>query len=122
MSLDLDALLGLPFTFTFCGEEYSLPPDVDFQTLDELQAGHPDEAFRRLIGEEQYARLQAAPGTFGARAFTEVLQAYVTHLGLRSPESSASSDSSVSTATPSRLTSSGTTAPRSPGSATVLTG
>lgn len=122
MSFDLDALLGLPFTFTFCGEEYTLPPDVEFATIDELQAGHPDAAFRRLIGEDQYARMKAAPGTFGARALTAVLEQYMIHLGLREGESEASPDSSQNTPAPSRPIYSVTTAHPSPGSVTAHTG
>ncbi len=122
MTFDLDATLGLPFTFTFGGETYTLPPDVDFATLELLDNGKLDDGFRRLLGAEQWERLEASPSTFGMRAFTNVFNAYMAHLGIDAGKSAASPDSSASTVRQSKPTSSGTTPPRSPGSVTVLTG
>jgi len=119
---NLDAALGDPFRFTFCGEEYSLPPDITWAAGDLLSDGKIQEGIRELLGEDQWARLQEAPQPFGTRSFTAVLTAYNAHLGLDSGESEASSPSSADTVGQSRRTSSASTAPTSAGSLTVLTG
>jgi hypothetical protein len=119
MAFNLDAELGLPFVFTFGGEEFSMPPDVDFATIEKLKEGNPDAAMGLLLGAEQVARLEALPGVFGARAFKLTLDAYFEHLGIRQGESSGSASSSTSTAEPSKPTSSGTTALRLPTSRQV---
>jgi hypothetical protein len=122
MSFDLDAVLGLPFTFTFDGEEYELPVDVPWNVSELLSEGKPEEAFRLLLGPDQWQRLDDAPKVFGPKAFTAVLGAYMEHLGLREGESQASPSSSNDTDGQSRPTSAATTAPISAGSLTVLTG
>ena len=121
-AFDLDAVLGLPFTFTFDGEEYTLPPDIEWSTTQTLTEGKPDVALRRLLGEEQWQRLEDSPKVFGTRSFTAVLDAYTEHLGLRMGEAEASPSSSENTDGQSRRTSSGTTESTSGGSLTVLTG
>jgi hypothetical protein len=109
-AFDLDAVLGEPFTFTFDGEEYALPVDVDWETTKLLTAGEPEEALHRLLGDDQWSRLEESPKVFGTRSFTKLLDAYMEHLGLRDVgESSASSPSSVNTAEQSRRTFSGST-------------
>jgi hypothetical protein len=114
MTFDLDAALGLPFTFTFDGQEYTLPPDVDFDTITALQSEHLQDAFAGLLGPEQWQRLDASPKVFGARAFTAVMKEYLTHLGLGMGESSASPPSVQNTPVPSRRTFSDTTDTASP--------
>jgi hypothetical protein len=105
MSFDLDAALGLPFTFTFGGEEYTLPPDVDLAAVTALQDGHPDVAIRHLLGDAQYERITASASVFGARAFTSLMSEYMRYLGISSGESEASSESSPNIGEPSRPTS-----------------
>ena len=119
---DLDAYLGGPFTFTFDGQEYSLPPDVSWKASDLLASGDPKGALRELLGEEQWQRLDASPKSFGPRSFTGLVDRYMKHLGLSEGESEASPPSSANTAGPSKPTFSGTTEPTSGGSLTVLTG
>lgn len=122
MSFDLDATLGLPFTFTFGGDTYTLPSDVDMAALQALRAEEPEKALQAMLGDEQWQRLQESPAVFGVRAWSKLIDAYFTHLGLRNPESGASSDSSKSTAGPSNPTFSGSTESPSRGSVTALTG
>lgn len=119
MSFDLDAALGEPFEFTFGGQTFTLPSDVDLATVEKLQAGETVAALQALMGDEQYARIEALPQVFGARAFAAVMDAYFQHLGIRQGESSASTDSSKSTGGPSKQTSNGSTKSHSRTSARV---
>lgn len=89
-----------PFEFTFNGDTFSLPADFDLSALDLLDAGNLAGAFLRLLGNEQRARLDALPASFGIVALAKVMDAYMVHLGIDVGELSASTASSVSTAKP----------------------
>lgn len=119
---DLDAYLGGPFTFTFDGQEYSLPPDVSWNASELLANGKPEEALHELLGDDQWQRLEDSPKVFGPRSFTGLVDRYMAHLGLREGEAEASPPSSEPTGEQLRQTSSGSTTSTSPGSSMVLTG
>lgn len=119
MAFDLDAVLDegderTPFTFTWDGEEYELPPERDIRAVAAIAAGRLYVGLEALLGTEQWGRIQASPKLLTAAKLRSLLDAYAAHIdGLTSGESSASSGSSKSTARPSKRTSKGNTASRS---------
>lgn len=114
MSFDLDALIAEaeqrpPFEFTFGGEQYELPPDLDITIAVSLSAGDLLGSLQKLLGEEQWARIVASKATFTASAMLTLLERYGEYCGTSLGESAASSRSSKSTVRPSKRTSKGTT-------------
>lgn len=81
---DLDAVLadGEPFSFTFGGQEYTLPADPPLTVPPLLRAGLDAEAVELLLGAEQWERLSAADPALGMKGATALLVAYQAHLGL----------------------------------------
>lgn len=116
-SFDLDAFIaeaaGKPFTFTFDGQRYELPADPDFLVIDGFARGDLLTAFRRLMGEAQFTRMNASPKPFGAKALSELFDRYMRFAGLSLGKSPGSSRSSNGTAHNSRRTSGASTASRS---------
>lgn len=94
---DLDAVAAestkTPFRFTFGGEEYELPPVMDLRIVTSLVSGQMDDAMHRLLGAEQWRRLQASPAMFTNERFTALLNAYMAHTGTDMGEASASTSS-----------------------------
>ena len=110
---DLDALTaeeaGEPFRFRFGGEMYELPARVDLRMALALEAGRLGETLERLLGPDQWERLQASPAVLDGPAFQALLVKYLGAQGMTVGESSASSASSGSTVKPLRPTSNGST-------------
>lgn len=107
--IDLDAILegeqGLPYTFTYGGQEYELAPQIDMRAIILMQGEEIHEAMRVLLGEEQWDRFKRARTRLTPERFQALMQGYAKHQGVGDMgESSASSSSSVGTGTPSRLT------------------
>jgi hypothetical protein len=107
--VDLDAILdgeqGLPFTFTFGGEEFTLPPQIDMRALMLMNREDIDGAMSALMGEDQYVRFLKANGRLTQARFEALMKAYARHQGVDDMgESSGSSSSLPATETPSRLT------------------
>lgn len=111
-SFDLDALIaeatGVPFTFRFGGDEYTCPASIDVRAVSALAAGDLVGALRVMVGDEQWARLEASPQTLGVVAIGKLIEAYAAHQGVSVGESFGSSSSSPSTAEPSTPTLPGT--------------
>lgn len=113
MTFDLDAVIAeakpdrrKKFTFTFDGETYTLPNDVDLLALGAASKGDVNTAFRRLMSDDDYARIQQSKKTLNYDTLFTLLNAYYEHVtGLAAGESSASTRSSTSTARPSSKTS-----------------
>lgn len=118
-SIDLDALVdeGTPFTFTFGGSEYILPPDPDIRAVAVLGEGDLHGFLRMLLGPDQWAELQASPKAFTSTRFKALITAYFDHTGVSLGELSGSAVPSKRTAGPSKRTSRASTASRSPKSA-----
>lgn len=115
MAFDLDAYVadqlaaGTPFEFTFGGETYILPSQPDPRAAVLYDGGLYGEAFRLMLGQEQYERFVASQAPLVRDAVLEVLKRHAKHAGANLGESSASSVSSVNTVTRSRPTSNGST-------------
>lgn len=97
MPFDLDAVASEaarePFTFTFGGDTYTLPPDVDLRIIGSLTSGDITDALRRMLGEEQWKKLEASPAVLTSDRFSALLNAYLAHSGLNVGEASASTGS-----------------------------
>jgi hypothetical protein len=102
--------------FEFDGERYTLPPDFDARAIAHLLAGNLYDGLRTMLGDEQWARLDASPKVFGQNELRRLVNAYAEGIGADLGEFAASSDSSPSTATRSKRTSNGSTGSRSAGS------
>lgn len=127
MPFDLDAVLVEPkkaaktkqFTFTFDGDEYTLitPADsinLDLLALNAANRGDYVNALMRLMSPDEYARIVRSSKTFTGEAILSLLDAYYKHTAaMDTGESAASSNSSKSTARPSKRTSKSTTGSRS---------
>lgn len=97
MPFDLDAVAaeanGEPFEFTFGGDTYTLPPSVDLRVVGALTAGDVTDALRRLLGAEQWAKLDASDAVFTADQFKALFDAYLAHCGMTTGEAPASTGS-----------------------------
>jgi hypothetical protein len=95
--LDLDALNdeanGAPYTFKFGGKTYSMAAgeDADWRVLDALDKGDLAQAFKYLLGDEQYATFSSRPVSL--RTFKRLLNEWSKFRGDVSGEGS---DSPVS--------------------------
>lgn len=113
MTFDLDAWVadqlnaGQPFTFTFGGVDFELPPEPDPRTAALFDAGLYNEAFRRMLGEDQYRKFIATDAPLTRDAILEIIRKHAEHAGASLGESSASSGSSKPTARRSKRTSNG---------------
>jgi hypothetical protein len=102
-----------PWEFEYGGEVYQLPSDIDMRVVAALDGGRLDDAFRMLLGPEQWARLQDSECMFGPQQFGDLMQAYFEDLGLDQAKPLASTVSSKSTETRSKPISNGRTTSRS---------
>lgn len=111
MAFDLESILDdnedrEPFTFTWDGEEYELPPVRDMRAVGAIAGGRIYDGLLLLLGPEQWARLQNSPRVLSSKRMRALLDAYNQYVdGLSSGESSASSGSSKNTARQSTRTS-----------------
>lgn len=83
---DLDAVAAEangtePFRFTFGGEQYEMPAVVDIRVVAALTTGDVGAALRRLLGEDQWARMEASDAVFDQARFKALLEAYMAHGG-----------------------------------------
>ena len=111
---DLDAMAAEaegrePFRFMFGGVEYELSPDLDFRVVAQLNKGLIYEGLARLLGAEQWERMQASDQLLTEDMLAKLFEAYQAHTGTSLGELSASTSSSVSTVRPSKRTSNGST-------------
>lgn len=90
MGLDLDAIVddGEPYEFTFGGEAYQLPPDPDLKFLEYLAEGAFQAALWTVLGEEQYARLDASPAALTTKRAKALFDDYTKSLGIDPGKSS----------------------------------
>lgn len=96
---DLDAVVAErepipPFVFRFGGEEYQLPgsPDaVAFALLAKEETSA--DGIARLLGPDQWSRIQASTAVLDGAAFRALIDAYVASAGLDPGESPASTNS-----------------------------
>jgi len=118
VTFNLDAVVSeseaLPFEFTFGGEDYVLPAQVDLLAAASLEGGKLYEGLRRMLGDAQWDRLVAAKSVMDDVKLKALMEAYAAHVGLSLGESEGSTVSSKSTAGPSKPTSNGSTASPSP--------
>lgn len=98
-----------PFRFTHGGEEYTLPANPDLLAGVAFQRGDAEGGLRRLLGGDQWARITASDAVLDTGKFVKLMAAYEAHIGATAGELAASSNSSKSTARPSKRTSNGTT-------------
>jgi hypothetical protein len=97
-SFDLDALANdanaTPFPFTFGGEDYELPPEID--VLDMAMLSTPErvmEGLIRLLGADQVARMEKSDARLTPPKLEALVKAYMAHLGVDLGEAPASSGS-----------------------------
>lgn len=115
MTFDLDAWISdrfassEPFTFTFGGEEYELPPQPDPRAAALFDTGQYGHSFALMLGPEQHRKFMASSAPLTRDAVIEVLRRHAAHAGASLGESSASSDSSENTGKRSRPTSNSST-------------
>lgn len=85
-AFDLDAIAneseGKPFPFTFGGEDYTLPADVDLIAAAALEGGKLYDGLRRLLGEDQWERINAATAVLDTDRLKALMEAYAAHVGL----------------------------------------
>lgn len=86
MTFDLDAVVteseAKPFDFTFGGEGYVLPAQVDLLAAASLEGGRLYDGFHRLLGDAQWERLLASDAVFDQARLKALMEAYAAHVGL----------------------------------------
>lgn len=109
MAYDLDAIVAesdsTPFVFTFGGEEFTWPAQLDLRAERELSEGKLWEALERMFGPDQYARFLATSQHLDMEVIKALFGAHAKHQGTTMGESRASAGSSKSTQRPSKQTS-----------------
>lgn len=98
-----------PFRFQFGGETFELPPKVDMLAASRMRKGDLDGALRKMLGEEQYERLDDLEEVFDEDVFEGVMDAWARHVGISPGKSRGSGGSSRNTGQRSKRTSRGTT-------------
>jgi hypothetical protein len=71
-----------PFEFTFGGEGYSLPAQVDLLAAAALEGGKLYEGLHRLLGDGQWDRLLASSAVLDNDKLKALMEAYAEHVGL----------------------------------------
>lgn len=83
---NLDAVVteseATPFDFTFGGEGYTLPAQVDLLAAASLEGGKLYEGLHRLMGDDQWERLLAAKAVLDTPRLKALMEAYAKHVGL----------------------------------------
>ena len=115
---DLNALrreaAGEPFQFRLGDEVFALPAQMDqrvallFSAADQ-DAGKAEQAFRMLLGDDQWERLLDVPEVLTLDMLVGLMAAYGEHVGASLGESPASPNSSNRQARRSKRTSSART-------------
>jgi hypothetical protein len=86
VSFDLDAVVtesdATPFPFTFGGEDYTLPAQVDIVAAAALEGGKLYEGLRKLLGDSQWDRLLASEAVLDQEKLKALMEAYAKHVGL----------------------------------------
>jgi len=92
--------------FSFGGQTYYLPSDFDMRAMAAFSGGRLDDAFRILMGEQQWLQLQERTDViFGFTDLQRLMDAYSKALGIDLKARAASSRSSSDMPTPSKPTS-----------------
>ena len=109
MVFDLDAFIaegeGEPFVFTFGGEEFTWPAELDLRAERDLSEGKLWEALERMFGPDQYKQFLASPKHISNKVIISLFREQAKHQGTTVGESEASAGSSKSTQRPSKPTS-----------------
>lgn len=100
------------FQFTFGGEAYTLPAHPNLLAVLDLDNNRIEKGLRRLLGGDQWARMEASDAVLDTDRFNALMEAYQKHLGVPMGELSASPASSRKTAGRSKRISNGTTVVR----------
>lgn len=83
---DLDAVQnesdGIPFEFTFGGEKFTLPAQVDLLAAAALEGGKLYEGLHRLMRDEQWERLLGLEAVLDTPKLKALMEAYAAHVGL----------------------------------------
>jgi hypothetical protein len=120
---DLDALEFVettePFVFKFGGEEFTIAAHYDPRIFRLARNGDLSSALERMIGKEQFDRLDQIDQPFDERHMDAVFNAWATHDVTTVGDAKASSSSSKSTGRPSKRTSNGSTTSRSQRSSSI---
>jgi hypothetical protein len=86
MGFDLDAVVSeseaKPFEFTFGGEGYTLPAQVDLLAAASLEGGKLYEGLRRLLGDDQWDRLLESKAVLDTPKLQALMEQYAKHVGL----------------------------------------
>jgi hypothetical protein len=94
---DLDAVASEaklePFTFTFGGDTYTIEQDTDLRAAGALSRNDAESVMKRLLGPEQWAKMEASDVVFTSTRFWALLDAFSEHRKTSVGESSASTDS-----------------------------
>jgi len=89
MGIDLDKVITEeqgrdPYTFTFDGETYTLPPSMDVRAVAAIAAGRLDDGLRILLNPEQWQRLQDSPKVLPVAALEKLFEDYAAYNGVES--------------------------------------
>lgn len=98
-----------PFRFTFGGETFEISAHYDPRAFYRLTSGDLGGGLLRLLGPDQFARLDAIDKPFDERYLKALMEKWAEHFGTTLGEAAASSSSSNGTGRQSKPTSSGTT-------------
>jgi hypothetical protein len=86
VSFDLDAIVtetdATPFDFTFGGEPYTLPAQVDIVAAAALEGGKLYEGLHKLLGEDQWDRLLKSEAVLDTPKLKALMEEYARHVGL----------------------------------------
>lgn len=97
MAFDLDAVehdaAATPFDFTFGGEAYSLPAQVDLIAAAALESGQLNAGLRKMLGEAQWTRICESSAVLDQTKLRKLMEEYAKHVGLSLGESAASTGS-----------------------------
>lgn len=86
-----------PYTFNFGGEKYELPPYMDMLVIAYLAEGQMMSALRKLLGEEQWQRLNDSEEILDDVGLELLFNGYAKHTGQDLGKSRASTRSSRDT-------------------------
>ncbi len=113
MTFNLDAVVtesdATEFPFTFGGEDYTLPAQVDLVAAAAMEGGKLYDGLHKLLGEAQWGRMLESSAVMDNVKLKALMEAYAAHIGVSLGESAGSTGSSSSTAEPLKPTSNGST-------------
>ena len=86
MKFDLDAVQhdadAKPFEFSFGGEYYTLPAQIDMIAAAALESGKLNAGLQRMLGEKQWDRICATEAVLDQTRLKALMEAYAVHTGL----------------------------------------